>query len=70
MFAVKGNKEVKILDIEKDKYVENGYKILDDKMNVIAQPSNATISISEYNKALAEKDAIIEKLNKKLKEKK
>ena len=70
MFAIKGNKEVKIIDIEKDIYVENGYKILDDNFKVVAQPSNATISILEYNKALAEKDAIIEELNKKLKSKK
>lgn len=70
MFAVKGNREVKILDIEKDKYVENGYKILNDKFKVIAQPSNATVSLTEHNKALAEKDKIIAKLNKKLKEKK
>ena len=38
MLAVKENKEVKILDIQKDKYVEAGYTILDDKLKVIAKP--------------------------------
>ena len=38
MIAVKKNEEVKILDMQKDEYIEKGYTILDDKMKVIAKP--------------------------------
>lgn len=38
MIAVKENKEVKIVDIQKDEYLEAGYTILDDKLKVIAKP--------------------------------
>ena len=38
MIAVKGNKEVKIVDIQKEEYLEAGYTILDDKLKVIAKP--------------------------------
>ena len=38
MIAVKENKEVKIVDIQKDEYLEKGYTILDDKLKVIAKP--------------------------------
>lgn len=38
MIAVKKNEEVKILDMQKDEYIEKGYTILDDKMKIIAKP--------------------------------
>ena len=38
MIAVKENKEVKVVDIQKDEYLEKGYTILDDKLKVIAKP--------------------------------
>ena len=38
MIAVKGNKEVKIVDIQKEEYLEAGYTIIDDKLKVIAKP--------------------------------
>ena len=38
MIAVKANKEVKIVDIQKEEYLEAGYTILDDKLKVIAKP--------------------------------
>lgn len=40
MIAVKGNKEIKILDIQKKEYLEKGYKILDKDLKVIANPSS------------------------------
>ncbi len=38
MIAVKKNEEVKILDMQKNEYLEKGYTIYDDKMKVIAKP--------------------------------
>lgn len=39
MLAIKGNKEVKILDMQKKEYLELGYTILDDKLKVVASPN-------------------------------
>lgn len=39
MIAVKGNKEIKILEMQKDFYLEKGYVILDKDLKVIASPS-------------------------------
>lgn len=66
MYAVKGNKEVKIIDIQKDEYLNEGYKILDDNFKVIEEPSNATISLSEHKRIIALKDKKITELEKKL----
>ena len=38
MIAIKENKEVKIVDIQKEEYLEAGYTILDDKLKIIAKP--------------------------------
>lgn len=55
MLAVKGNKEVKILDMQKKEYLELGYTILDDKLKVVASPSK-------------EKEAKVAELEKKVKD--
>ena len=39
MLAIKGNKEVKILDMQRKEYLELGYTILDDKLKVVASPN-------------------------------
>lgn len=68
MYAVKGNKEVKIVDIQKEEYLADGFTILDDSLKVVATPTNGTITIAEHNKVLAEKDKKIKELEAKLKE--
>lgn len=68
MYAIKGNKEVKIVDIQKDGYLEDGYTILDDNFKIVERPISATISYSEHEKVVAEKDKKIKELEKKIAE--
>ena len=55
MFAIKGNKEVKILEVQKDEYIKKGYTILNDKLETIERPQNQLENVrdgkymSEYN---------------------
>lgn len=68
MIAVKGNKEVKILEMQKEAYLEKGYKILDEDLKVIASPSTKEEKINrleEENKKLEKK---VKDLEKKIKE--
>ncbi len=69
MIAIKGNREEKILDINKDDYLEMGYTIYDDKLKVIATPekeneelATARAKIKELEDAIIEKDAKIKEL--------
>lgn len=39
MVAVKKNEEVRILDMQKNEYLEKGYTIYDDKMKIVAKPA-------------------------------
>ena len=74
MIAIKGNREERILDINKDEYLEMGFTILDDKLKVIASPSKedkkfatAKDKIKELEEAVAEKDAKIKELEEAVK---
>ena len=64
MIAVKGNKEVKILEMHKDAYLEKGYKILDESLKVIATPSTKEAVISKLQKENEELKTQISKLQK------
>lgn len=65
MIAIKENKEVKILDIQKEKYVELGYTILDDNLKVIEKPfSKEEKEIEKLQKENEELKAKLEKLQK------
>jgi hypothetical protein len=58
MIAVKGNKEIKILEMQKENYLEKGYTILDKDLKVIASPSTKEEKIrqlEEENKELRTK---------------
>ena len=55
MLAIKGNKEVKILDMQRKEYLELGYTILDDKLKVVASPNK-------------EKETKVNELEKKVKD--
>ncbi len=71
MIAVKGNKEIKILEMQKKDYLEKGYTILDEDLKVIASPSTKEKRIKkleEENKELKEKLAKFEGRSKKDKE--
>ena len=50
MIAVKENKEIKILEMQKEAYLEKGYKILDKDLKVIASPSTKEEMISKLEK--------------------
>lgn len=67
MYAIKGNKEVKIVDIQKDGYLKDGYTIYDDNFKIVERPTSATISYAEYEKIVAEKDKKIKELEDKIK---
>lgn len=58
MYAVKGNREYKIDEVEKDTYIANGYSIYSDELELVEAPGD---SVSEVEKLKAE--------NKKLKNK-
>lgn len=57
MLAIKGNKEIKILEMQQEDYLAKGYKILDKDLKVIANPSTKEEKITK-----------LEEENKKLKE--
>lgn len=65
MIAVKENKEVKIVDIQKDEYLEAGYTILNDKLKVIAKPFDKSekkvADLEKENDALKKEKAELEK---------
>ncbi len=68
MIAIKGNKEIKILEMQKKDYLEKGYTILDEDLKVIASPSTKEERIKkleEENKELKAKLAKFEGRSKK-----
>lgn len=70
MIAIKGNKEIKILEIQKETYLERGYTILDEELKVVASPSTKEERIKkleEENKKLKAKLAKSEEEVKKTK---
>ena len=67
MFAVKGNKEKKIVDVYKDEYLKEGYTIYDDDFNLVEEPDGATISKKEFDKEIKARDEIIVDLKKQIK---
>ena len=64
MFAIKGNKEVKILEVQKDEYIKKGYTILNDKLETIERPQNQLENIKAENEALKKIYALIQKKEK------
>lgn len=68
MIAIKGNKEIKILEMQKNDYLEKGYTILDEDLKVIASPSTKEEKIRQLekeNKELKAKLGKFETKNKK-----
>lgn len=50
MIAIKGNKEIKILEMQKENYLERGYTILDEGLKVVASPSTKEEKIRQLEK--------------------
>lgn len=64
MIAVKGNKEIKILEMQKKDYLEKGYTILDKDLKVIANPSEKEEKVSKLEKQVEDLSKEITKLKK------
>lgn len=65
LYAVKGNKQLKIDEKEKQTYLNMGYDIAEakgDKLETIAVAPNKTVSYAEYKKLLDENAALKEQL--------
>lgn len=41
MYAVKGNREYKIDEVEKDTYIANGYSIYSDELELVEAPGDS-----------------------------
>jgi iron uptake system EfeUOB component EfeO/EfeM len=67
MQAEKRNKVYTITEQEKDRYLKEGFNIIKDD-GTIEQSPVTKISIAKHAEVTAEKDAVIEKLEKKIKE--
>lgn len=54
MKAVKGNKAYLVDEKSKDRYINDGFNILDDEGKVVESGKGKTISYEEYQKVVAE----------------
>lgn len=59
MYAVKGNREYKIDEVEKDTYISNGYSIYSDELELVEAPGD---NVSEVEKLKAENTKLKNKL--------
>lgn len=58
MLAVKENKQYKINEVDKDKYLVEGYDITDDNGNIIERSHKSKVSYEEYLKVKNELDSL------------
>jgi len=66
--VLKGNKEIRVEDHHKDKYLADGWSVIDDKGKVLEKPVNQKVDAAEFA-ALQEKyNALEEKYNESEKE--
>lgn len=63
MLAVKENKVYRIDENSKETYLAQGFNICDDNGKVIEYSHSATVSRADYNKVLAELNALKSKKN-------
>lgn len=63
MLAVKENKVYRIDENSKDTYLAQGFDICDDSGKVLEYSHSATVSRTDYNKVLAELNALKSKKN-------
>ena len=50
MLAIKANKQYKVDEVSKSRYLADGYDIVDDKGNVIERSPKSTVPYEEYAK--------------------
>ena len=60
MLAIKGNREVSIIEREKDDFVARGYNIYDENLKLIASAKEDTIEMSKYKKIKDELEKVKE----------
>lgn len=58
MLAIKDNKVYRIDKNSKEKYLAQGFDIFDDNGKIVEYSPSATVSRAEYNKVLAELNAL------------
>ena len=63
MYAKKLNRVIKVTDANKDYYLNNGYDIV-EKGKVIEHAKNKKVSVSEYEKLMAENEKLKAELEK------
>lgn len=63
MFAVKDNKVYRIDENSKETYLAQGFNICDDSGKIVEYSPSATVSRADYNKVLAELNALKSKKN-------
>lgn len=68
MKAVKGNKEYTIDESQKKAYQDRGFDIKEDSGKVITYGRGKTVPYDEYEKLMAENNALKEQLDSKTKE--
>ncbi|MDE5936250.1 MAG: hypothetical protein K2G83_02465 [Ruminococcus sp.] len=63
MFAVKENKVYRTDENSKEKYLAQGFNICDDNGKIVEYSPSATVSRTDYNKVLAELNALKSRKN-------
>ena len=63
MLAVKDNKVYRIDENSKEEYLAQGYNTCDDSGKIVEYSPSATVSRAEYDKVLAELNALKSKKN-------
>lgn len=58
MLAIKDNKVYRIDENSKDIYLTQGFDICDDNGKIVEYSSSGTVSRTDYNKVLAELNAL------------
>ena len=67
MYAVKGNREYKIDEVEKDTYLSNGYSIYSDELELMEAPGDCTSEVEKLKAETKKLKAENTKLKNKLK---
>jgi len=64
----RGNRELTVSDLDVGKYLADGYDEIEAETGGVKQKATAgrTVTIEEHNKIVAEKDAIIKRLEREI----
>lgn len=67
MIVQKGNRQLRVSEAEKDRYLADGYEVLDEQGKVLERPGQKTYSAAEVERLKAGYEAKIAKLERALK---